>query len=239
MTDTVHPPRSRFTRTVILSLLALAGIGFCALGTWQVKRLVWKLDLIERVDSRIHADAVPAPLPVDWNNITTAGDEYRKVCITGHFLQDRDTRVDALTERGAGDWILSPLQAQGGYVVLVNRGFVPKGKPYTASPNNQPENSRNVCGLLRISEPAGRILRPNEADADRWFSRDVAAIAAKRNLANVAPYFIDAEYDAAAAPWPRGGMTVVSFRNNHLQYALTWFALALLAAFAVWRFARE
>ncbi|MFT4256264.1 MAG: SURF1 family protein [Pseudoxanthomonas sp.] len=234
MTDTACPPRSRFARTVILTMLVLAGIGFCALGIWQVKRLMWKLDLIERVESRIHADAVPAPLPADWKNISAARDEYRKVCVGGHFLQDRDTRVDALTERGAGDWILSPLQTQDGYLVLVNRGFVPKGEPYPASSGDD-----RICGLLRISEPEGRILRPNEPEADRWFSRDVAAIAARRGLADFAPYFIDAEFDADAAPWPRGGMTVVSFRNHHLQYALTWFALALLSAFAVWRFARE
>ncbi|MFT3761636.1 MAG: SURF1 family protein [Pseudoxanthomonas sp.] len=239
MTDDTAPPHSRLAKAIVLTSLALACIGFCALGVWQVKRLAWKLDLIERVESRIHAAAVPAPTPADWNQVSAARDEYRRVCVGGHFLEGRDTRVDALTERGAGDWILSPLQAQGGYVVMVNRGFVPKGSEYAASPYNRPDNSRIVCGLLRISEPKGRILRPNQPETDRWFSRDVAAIAARRGLTNVAPYFIDADLDPAAAQWPRGGMTVVSFRNNHLQYALTWFALALLAAFATWRFARE
>ena len=94
-------------------------------------------------------------------------------------------------------------------------------------------------GLLRLSEPGGGVLRRNQPSQQRWYSRDVAAIAAARGLANTAPYFIDADRDPANAScaecWPRGGMTVVSFRDHHLQYALTWFGLALLTAFAAWR----
>lgn len=225
--------RSPLARTVVLALLGLAFAGFCALGVWQVKRLAWKLDLIERVESRIHAEPVAAPR--DWENVGVERDEYRRVRIEGRYLPDRDTRVDALTERGAGDWILSPLQAADGRIVLVNRGFVPKG----AQPAPVPTDERAITGLLRISEPKGRILRANVPSADRWFSRDVQAIAARRGLRNVAPYFIDAEFNPVAPAWPRGGMTVVTFRNNHLQYALTWFALALLSAYAIWRFARE
>lgn len=230
--------RSPLAHNIVLALLGLAFIGFCALGAWQMKRLAWKLDLIERVESRIHAEPIAAP--EDWANISVARDEYRRVRVAGRYLPDRDTRVDALTERGAGDWILSPLQTADGSLVLVNRGFVPDDAQAAATPTGEVA----VIGLLRISEPHGRILRANVPAQDRWFSRDVQAIAAKRGLSNAAPYFIDAEFNATAAGscgecWPRGGMTVVSFRNNHLQYALTWFALALLTAYAIWRFARE
>lgn len=232
--EPANPPRSRTARFVVLAALALACAGFCALGIWQVQRLAWKLDLIERVDSRVGAAPVAAPAMADWANVSVARDEYRRVRLAGRYLAGHDTRVDALTERGAGDWILSPLQTAEG-IVLVNRGFVPKG----ADAADAPADEATVTGLLRISEPRGRILRPNQPDADRWFSRDVQAIADKRGLANVAPYFVDAAFDPAAPQWPRGGMTVVKFRNSHLSYALTWFALALLAAFGFWRFARE
>lgn len=225
--------RSPLARTVALAFLGLAFVGFCLLGVWQVKRLGWKLDLTERVESRIHAEPVSAPR--DWENIGIERDEYRRVRIEGRYLPDRDTRVDALTERGAGDWILTPLHTADGSTVLVNRGFVPNDSQAAAAPGGDVV----VTGLLRISEPHGRFLRTNVPTQDRWFSRDVQAIAAKRELPNVAPYFIDDEFNPAAPQWPRGGMTVVSFRNNHLQYALTWFALALLAAYAAWRFARE
>jgi surfeit locus 1 family protein len=230
--------RSPLARTIVLAFLGLAFVGFCLLGVWQVKRLAWKLDLIERVESRIHAEPVAAPR--DWNSVSVERDEYRRIRVEGRYLPDRDTRVDALTERGAGDWILTPLHTADGNTVLVNRGFVPDDARAATAPGGDVV----VTGLLRISEPHGRILRANMPAQDRWFSRDVQAIAAKRKLRNVAPYFVDAEFDAGAPGacmecWPRGGMTVVSFRNNHLQYALTWFALALLAAYAAWWVARE
>jgi surfeit locus 1 family protein len=85
-----------------------------------------------------------------------------------------------------------------------------------------------VTGLLRASEPGGGFLRANDPADGRWYSRDVAAIAEAEGVGPVAPYFID----AGATPNPRGlpvgGLTVVSFRNTHLAYALTWFALAAL-----------
>ncbi len=96
--------------------------------------------------------------------------------------------------------------------------------------------------LLRLSEPGGGFLRRNAPAEDRWYSRDVAAIARAHGLDAVAPYFIDADAATAAqagTPWPRGGLTVVRFRDNHLGYALTWFALALLVAGGAWRLALE
>jgi surfeit locus 1 family protein len=233
MTDAAHPPRSRLAKTVVLAATALAFAGFCALGVWQVQRLHWKLDLIRRVDSRVHA--APVAAPADWAGVGAARDEYRHVRVAGRFLAGRDTRVDALTDLGAGDWILSPLRQADGRIVLVNRGFVPKG----AKAADVPAGAVAIAGLLRVSEPDGRILRANVPAQDRWYSRDVAAIAARRGLANAAPYFVDADFDANAPQWPRGGMTVVKFRNAHLSYALTWFGLALLTAFGFWKFARE
>jgi len=88
-----------------------------------------------------------------------------------------------------------------------------------------------VKGLLRISEPAGGFLRQNDPAADRWYSRDVQAIAASRGLSRAAPYFIDADATpAASGDAPVGGLTVVSFHNNHLVYAVTWYALGLMVA---------
>jgi surfeit locus 1 family protein len=87
-----------------------------------------------------------------------------------------------------------------------------------------------VTGLLRLSEPGGGFLRPNDPRSDRWYSRDVAAIAASRGLDRVAPYFIDLERAPDEAGLPIGGLTVVTFPNNHLVYAVTWGILALMAA---------
>lgn len=215
-------------RRGLLALCLFGTVLFTALGIWQVQRLAWKRGLIARVEARIHAPPVPAPARSQWAGFDAHAAEYRRVQAHGLFLHDRETLVDALTELGPGAWVLTPLRTADG-VVLVNRGFVPpERRDAGARAAGQVPGEVMVTGLLRRSEPDGRILRPNEPAADRWFSRDVAAIARVRGLEQVAPFFIDA--DAASSPpgGPVGGLTVVRFRNAHLTYALTWFALAAL-----------
>lgn len=212
-------------RTILVALALAAMLAFAALGVWQVERRAWKLDLIARVESRVHAAAVP---------ISDAhGEAYRRVTVTGSFLPGRDTLVQALTEHGAGFWLLTPMQTAQG-VVLINRGFVPgKDTPRGAM------GPATVTGLLRSSEPGGGFLRANDPAGDRWYSRDVAAIASARKLGPVAPYFVDAAASPHKGVYPIGGLTVVHFNNNHLVYALTWFALAGLSAAAAFLLIRK
>ncbi len=243
--DSDHLQRPHRVATLIVFALffLFAFGGFVALGIWQLQRLSWKLDLIERVDARVHAAPVPPPAREQWSQISAEQHEYQRVRLEGHYLPDRDTRVQAVTALGAGFWVLSPLQLNDGAIVLVNRGFVPSSWKGTALPSM----AVDVVGLLRLSEPRGGFLRENDPAADRWYSRDVQAIAAARGLGQVAPFFVDAEaaagaIDAEAAEpesWPRAGLTVIRFSNSHLGYALTWFALALLVAWAGWRVVGE
>ena len=223
------------------------------LGTWQVQRLAWKRELIARVDARVHAAPVPAPPVAQWPQVQAASHEYLRVWLEGRFLHDKEALVQATTALGAGFWVLTPLRQDDGSMVIVNRGFVP---PQAREPARRgrtaPEGPVRVEGLLRISEPAGGFLRHNDPGADRWFSRDVPAIAAARGLpaAQVAPYFIDADADtdaigtsaAAPATWPAGGLTVIRFPNSHLIYAITWYTLALMVlagAVYAWRHERR
>lgn len=254
----VSPRRRSFAaRLILVASAALAFALLLGLGTWQVVRLQWKLDLIERVNQRVHAAATAAPARARWKNITAAADEYRHVRVNGVFLYDRTTRVRASTVLGSGFWLLTPLRQADGDIVLVNRGFVPEqaaavagrkavGAQIDAHPAESDETS--VTGLLRISEPGGAFLRRNDPVANRWYSRDVQAIALARDLHPVAPYFVDADADAGAktenrlddpADRPIGGLTVVSFQNNHLVYAMTWYALAAMVAGACWWVMRE
>ena len=192
----------------------------CALGIWQVERLAWKRDLIDRVDARIHAVAVPAPRQA------TELDEYRHVFAIGVFDHEKATLVQAATIRGAGYWVLTPLHEADGSSILINRGFIP---PEAKSRYSRPSGMVKVSGLLRLSEPGGGFLRSNDPAHDRWYSRDIAAIAKARRISPVSPsFFIDAAAGSGADSLPIGGLTVVNFPNNHLQYAITWFVLAAM-----------
>jgi len=228
----------RFLVFVLFSVLGIVVLS--ALGVWQVERRTWKLALIDRVDQRIHAAPVPAPGPDAWPAINRDDDEYRRVKISGRFANDRETLVDATTERGMGFWVMTPLITPDGFTVLVNRGFVPVDRRDSATrAAGQIEGETTVSGLVRMTEPKGTLLRANDPAAGRWYSRDIAAIAKARDLNRVAPYFIDADATANPGGLPVGGLTVVSFYNHHLLYALTWFALALMLAVALGRVVRD
>lgn len=219
MTSRRHPLRL----AVWLGLGGLLTVALLALGVWQVQRRAWKLDLIARVEARVHAAPVPPPA-FDRDPVAL---EYTRVRLTGRFLPGPPTLVQAVTDYGGGFWVMQPLATPKG-TILVNRGFVPAG---ASAPT--PAGPVSITGLIRRSEPGGGFLRANDPAANRWYSRDVAAIAAARGIAGpVAPWFVDAE----ATPgdrYPKGGLTVVRFRNNHLVYALTWFALAAMVAGAM------
>jgi surfeit locus 1 family protein len=289
--------RSPLFLTIAGVVAVLFFLLFVALGTWQVERRTWKLDLIARVEQRVHAPPAAAPGPAQWPMISAAADEYRRVTVTGTFLDDLQTLVQAVTDLGAGYWVLTPLRLADGSIVLVNRGFVPaddrdRVQPGASpSPAVMPPSAANVrpdatsasaaaparsalampsglppvapaasvTGLLRMTEPRGGFLRRNEPAANRWYSRDVQAIAAARGLTHVAPYFVDAEAEPGDANAPRAaskaadasppsppptanepsvppvpGLTVIIFHNSHLVYAITWYTLALMVAIAIW-----
>jgi surfeit locus 1 family protein len=234
----------RLAGIVAAACAAIACLGFLALGTWQVERRSWKLELIDRVERRVRAQPVAAPPADRWAAVNAADDEYRHVRLNGTLLNDSETLVQASTELGAGFWVLTPLRSGDGSVVLVNRGFVPpERKARAAHGAASATEDAAITGLLRSTEPGGGFLRHNDAAADRWYSRDVAAIAAARGLHTVAPYFVDADASALLGAddgrRPVGGLTVIAFHNNHAVYALTWFALASMAAWGAWRVLHE
>ncbi len=211
-------PRHRLLIGFCLVMVAV----FLSLGIWQVQRLAWKTDLIARVEARLAAPPTPAPGPDLWPEMTQAADEYRRVTVTGHYLDHPDTLVLAVTAAGRGSWVMSAFQTAEGWPVLINRGFVPEERrqDYPAPPRGL----QQLSGLLRLSQPDGAFLRSNDPAQDRWFSRDTKAIGLARGITGSAPWFLDLDTAPEALPMP--GLTVVSFRNPHLGYALTWFAMA-------------
>ncbi|ANC87400.1 SURF1 family protein [Sphingomonas sp. NIC1] len=222
--------RGRAITTGLLLFVIAALIG---LGVWQLERRTWKLALIAHTEAMLAQPPVPAPGPDRWPAIGK-DDVYRPVVVRGHYRTNADTLVQAVTELGGGFWVMTPFDTDRGFTLLVNRGFVPADRRTGIAPSPAMQSIR---GLLRLSEPGGAFLRTNDPAADRWYSRDIAAIAARRGLGRVAPYFIDASEPKSG--WPRGGLTVVRFRNSHLVYALTWFGLAALVAAMAWRVRRR
>jgi len=219
----------------------LLGLGVLAigllvgLGVWQLQRLQWKTALIERVEAGLVAPPVSAPGPDAWGEVTFDTSEYRRIEVRGRYLPADDLLVKAVTARGSGFWVMTPFETDDGWRLFINRGFVPDDRTSVAN-RPRPEGEQRVSGLLRITQPGGAFLRDNDPAANRWFSRDTVAMAEALGLGEVAPYFIDA--DPSGDAMPVGGLTVVSFPNKHFGYAMTWFGLAAVFAYLLYRATR-
>lgn len=224
---------TRAARVALIVATALAGLGFAALAAWQVQRLGWKQDLIARVEQQLRAEPVAPPATA------AKADEYRRVRLRGQF-EPREALVQANTDLGGGYWVLAPLRQEDGSAVLVNRGYV-AAERRAPEQHAAPSGTIELIGLLRLTETGGGPLRANVPAEGRWYSRDVAGIAAQLGVADrVAPYFVDESADPAQPQrWPRPGLTVIRFANNHAVYAATWLALAAMAAAAAGYLIRE
>ncbi|MEM8811510.1 MAG: SURF1 family protein [Pseudomonadota bacterium] len=208
-----------------------------ALGTWQLKRLAWKEDLIRTVTERPTRDPVPAPGPEDWTAFDFSRYDYLPVNLTGRFGEDEVHVYTALSTAngplsGQGYWVVTPFEASDGWTVIVNRGFIPDDrKDQQTRPNSVPPmGSVTLTGLIRRPGTGNRFTPDADPDANIWYARDPAAIGAHFGVQKdrLAPYSID----LAAAMTPEGGLpqageTLMRFSNNHLQYAVTWYGLAL------------
>ena len=224
-------PHSTTTLAVVALMALLAFAGFVELGNWQLRRLSWKRHLIAETGVRVHQPPVTAPGPEQWSSIRAGHLQYLHVRTSGRFLYDDETLVHGTSRNGYGYWLMTPLRSDAGFIMLINRGYIPASMPGTAGYRAlpRPAGEVTVTGLLRLSVPHGGFLRPNDPAQNRWYSRDVDAIAASLKLPSdtVAPYFIDADAQPDRPGWPAAGQTVIHFPNHHLNYAITWYTLAL------------
>jgi surfeit locus 1 family protein len=229
-------------RSLILpTIAALAGFAIlCGLGAWQVERLYWKEGLIAQVNARLTTPPATAPGPADWPTLDLAAAEYQPVNVRGRFDNAKEIHVVfTLTGPrgpvgGAGFMVITPLTTEGGWIVYVNRGFVPTAKVDPQSrPGGMIEGEVAAQGLLRQPSRRSWFMPADNVERNQWFSRDPALFAAAQGLPadRVAPYIIDADFDRSLpGGLPQGGETLVSFPNSHLGYALTWFGLAAALA---------
>jgi surfeit locus 1 family protein len=197
------------------------------LGTWQVERLAWKNALIDRIESGLRA--APAPLPARVEN--PADWDFRRVSVTGQFLHDHELDLAARSMNGRiGYQIVTPLKRGDGTLVLVNRGWVPLEKRDPASrPEGLPAGTVTVEGVARVPAERGWMQPDNEPATNMWFWYDIPAMAAQagEGAGEALPVVIEAGNAPNPGGFPIGGQTNVNIANNHLQYAFTWYSLAI------------
>ncbi|THU05505.1 SURF1 family protein [Lampropedia puyangensis] len=230
-------------RLGLICFFLINTIVFCSLGTWQVQRLAWKRDLIAAVDSRIHATPQPIVNPSEWQKWKRENAEYLPIQAKGHWLQQEKILVYANTELGPGYWVMAPFalapnstaETNKESILWINQGFVPtEAKKAQSNLPTQELSNTVVSGLLRFPEEENLFLRKNVPTEDRWYRRWPQELSAARHIdvKATAPFFMDAfansDSSSTSETKPRGGMTQIQFRNNHLSYAITWFILALL-----------
>jgi surfeit locus 1 family protein len=208
-----------FTVPVMLLLL---GLGF-----WQIERLFWKRELIAQRQAAVAAAATAVPQSFQ----EARADEFHHVTDEGVFLHDKEIFLGATSEAGRNGYqVLTPLKEPGGGIVFVNRGFIPAElkDPATRSAG-QISGTVRVVGLVRLppAEKPAWFLPDNRVDLNYWFWIDLPAMAVTEQLNRVASFYIDADTTPNLGGWPKGGVTRLELPNDHLQYAITWFSLAV------------
>ncbi len=208
------------------------------LGVWQLQRLEWKEALIAKIEARTKAPPVSLDEAVKR---ARAGEDvsYLRVRAEGSFDHAKELHLYALSDGEAGWRVIAPIATDTGEIVLVDRGFVPGDKQDPAArPEGQIAGPVSIVGLARMPQAQGTFDPENEPGANRWFWRDLDAMIAAAGLqkSEAAPFLLEAERGEVPGGWPRGGETRLAIRNDHLQYALTWFlmAICLVVVYAVY-----
>jgi len=220
----------RFRPALVPTLFTLVAVVVCAgLGVWQVERLQWKRHLIaERAAALAAPPVAPPRMPGE-----AAAMEYRRVMVAGEFLHDREILRIAAGETGGSRYdVLTPLREADGRVVFVDRGLIPVDLQDPAKrAAGQPAGLVRVTGILRLppQEKPSVFLPENKPERNLWFWLDLPAMAAAAKVAEVAPFYIVADATPNPGGWPKGREVAEPLPNNHLQYAITWFALAIAA----------
>lgn len=229
----------------VLSLAALTVL--IMLGTWQMQRLAWKEALIETIAKRVTETPQLLPATPESISFDLASEEYRRYIAVGRFLHQHEVQVYTVLSEpkgsfsGAGYWVLTPLARDDGSIVIVNRGFVPQELKSPASRSEgQVEGVVRITGLLRAPEQVNFFTPANDPAKNAWYRRTPSDIERAFGLKNVLPFMLDATGEYRPDMLPQPNETKLTFTNNHLGYALTWYGLActLIGVFAAFAWQR-
>ena len=238
---TASPSRIRSSIVVPILFAITAVATFLALGTWQVQRKAWKENLIKTMDERISAAPIDLPARALWPQLDAAQDEFRQVRFSATVVPGTAAFVYAGAPAsqsdmpGPGYWVFSLARLGNGDQVVINRGFVPDARKDAVTAAD-PSGSIAMLGVMRWPQAPGYFTPNHDPDRSLWFVRDHIAIAAGKGWGGVAPFYIDLEGPAPPGGLPRPGTPAVQLRNEHLQYAITWYGLAAVVSimFGYW-----
>lgn len=220
-------------RALFLIIVGVLGTGILvALGTWQVQRLAWKQDLLAGIEARIGADPVPLRDAVE-----PEFQRYAPVEVTGQFAEGHIRMLASRRSIGPVHRIIRPFLADDYGRVLVDTGW----QPDDAAVQDVPQERLTLLGNLDNPQEADSFTPPPDIDANLWFARDVPAMAAALGTEPVMIVLREMpQTDLGVTPWP---VDTAGIPNDHLQYAVTWFSLALIWAgmtgYFLWRSARR
>ena len=231
-----------FAAFTLLMVALLVGLGL-----WQLQRRAEKHALIAALTERLAAAPEPLPPPSRWSGLNPARDEFRRVSFTATYASVPDVMVyssgSAVRDdvAGPGTWAFLPARLPTGETVVVNAGFVQNTMQDRAQEDRAvlrlvTREPATLTGYLRFPEAAG-VLTPAPNTAKRlWFTRDHLAMAQVLGWGEVAPFYIDLEQPSPPSGIPKPGALDVHLKDDHLQYAITWFGLAaaVMIAFTAW-----
>ena len=237
-------PRAKRRGVVEPTVFAVVGVAILiGLGIWQLDRKTWKQNLIMTLTTRLARAPEDLPPRASWPRLVQEDNEFRRVTFPVEFLDGQEALVYTAGSplrpdvKGPGYWVFAPAQLAGGSIVLINRGFVPlERKDPATRADGKPRGIVDVVGVMRWSETRGLFTPADDPKTNVWYLRDSKGMAEAKKWASVAPFYIDQESPVPPGGAPLPGKLEVQLPDNHLQYAITWFglALALAGVYVVW-----
>jgi len=217
------------------TVFAFVGVAILVgLGVWQLDRKVWKENLIATLDTRLARAPEDLPPRASWPRLLPDGNEYTRVTFPAEFLTGEEALVYTAGSafrpdvQGPGYWVFAPARLAGGSIVLVDRGFVPLDrKEPTTRAQGAPVGSVEIVGVMRWPETRGLFTPDDDPKTNVWYLRDPKAMAVAKKWDAAAPFYIEQESPVPPGGLPKPGKLAVTLPDDHLQYALTWFGLAL------------
>ena len=212
----------------------ILGIGvLCGLGNWQVNRLYWKETLIAKVEER----TAQSPITLDQFLAKQTSKEdwpYTPVLTKGTYDHSNEIYFFTTSVSGKSGWnVNTPMLLENGKYLIVNRGFVPYDmRNSELRLKGQVKGVQNLSGLIRVpkAEKPNSFFPENIPEKREIYWRDydvMTELMGKNEGREFVPFFVDADNTPNPGGFPRGGATIITFSNSHLQYAVTWYGLAL------------